>query len=330
MKGPLVNKVRAAIKKFPDAPNRTIARYLRETHPRDFQSIDQARNAVCYHRGNRGDAHRKRLSDKSLVRPNGKAGEVRVIKGHKPNRTPIKMTPGKWLIISDLHCPYHDNRAIDRAINYGVQENCQHLYINGDAIDFHRISRWEQDPESRGTADEVFTARRLLEQIKEPFAERWYKVGNHDERLEKYIVLGCPELMEFLNKALQQILMLEEFGYQFVPSSVRADFGKLPVYHGHEVKCNSPVNPARGLWNKVQGTCAMGHLHRSSSHAERLPLKSRNETCWSIGCLCDMSPQFAVVNKWNLGFAIADTQDNGDFDFQNFQISDDSKKVWRA
>lgn len=60
---------RAYIKKFPKHGNRTIAGILCKEHPNLFLSIDNARSAVRYVRGNNGDRHRKRfLKNQTLER----------------------------------------------------------------------------------------------------------------------------------------------------------------------------------------------------------------------------------------------------------------------
>ena len=42
--------------------------------------------------------------------------------------------------------------------------------------------------------------------------------------------------------------------------------------------------------------------------------------CFSTGCLCDMRPAYAVLNKWNHGFAVVVVRDGGEFDVSNLRI----------
>jgi len=42
-------------------------------------------------------------------------------------------------------------------------------------------------------------------------------------------------------------------------------------------------------------------------------------TTWSTGCLCELSPPYAPLNKWNWGFSIVDL-DGKAFDVRNKRI----------
>jgi hypothetical protein len=41
-----------------------------------------------------------------------------------------------------------------------------------------------------------------------------------------------------------------------------------------------------------------------------------------VGCLCDLSPDYAIVNRWNHGFAIVDIDEDGSFEVHNHKIID--------
>jgi hypothetical protein len=43
--------------------------------------------------------------------------------------------------------------------------------------------------------------------------------------------------------------------------------------------------------------------------------------CWSTGCLCDLTPEYARVNRWNWGFATVTVDTAGSFDVDNYRIS---------
>lgn len=43
---------------------------------------------------------------------------------------------------------------------------------------------------------------------------------------------------------------------------------------------------------------------------------------WSTGCLCDLHPDYAPLNKWNHGFAFVEVFNGGKFEVQNLFISD--------
>jgi hypothetical protein len=42
---------------------------------------------------------------------------------------------------------------------------------------------------------------------------------------------------------------------------------------------------------------------------------------WSTGCLCDLTPQYARVNRWNHGMAFVEVANDGSFNVSNFRIN---------
>ena len=102
--------------------------------------------------------------------------------------------------------------------------------------------------------------------------------------------------------------------------------GKLAVFHGHELPSGltNPVNMARGAFLRMVDSVLVGHGHRSSNHTEP-DWQKREITTWSQGCLCDMNPEYARINKWNHGFATIEVQRGGNFNVTNLRVSPDGK-----
>ena len=123
---------------------------------------------------------------------------------------------------------------------------------------------------------------------------------------------------------LEHVLELESKGWGYVRGRQHCYLGKLPVFHGHELirgLC-SPVNIARGVYLRVRESAIVGHHHRTSQHVETSGLKNQIVACWSLGCLCELSPEYASVNSWNHGFAIIDVDRDGNFNVSNKIIYD--------
>ena len=319
--------VTSVIRKFPEADNRTLARYLYEKHPEEFASVEQARHSVRYYRGNAGAKNRAR-SDDSLHRPNGKAGQsFNIPAGLKQTRRMAHIKePGKYLILSDLHVPYHSEIAIEAALRYGIDEGCEHVVLNGDFLDFYKLSRWSQDPRYRSVAEELETGKEILAEIERHFAGsdsvKVYKVGNHEDRYEQFLYAKASALVGVDDFQLKKILPIEPKNWRFVHSKQLYKLGKLLMLHGHEVGRGlfDPVNIARGMWLRLQQTAMVGHWHRTSTHVETTGVKETVIPCYSVGALCDLSPDYAPVNKWNAGFAIVHLDVSGNFQVRNLII----------
>lgn len=325
-----------ACEMFPDIPSRTLARMLRKERPLLFRSIEQARDAVRYARGNRGKNSRRYSKSKLLFRDNGKAGVVTIPEPVVESWEPLVVSgPARIGVLSDIHVPYHDGSAVEVAVKECKRHGCDTIILNGDTIDFYGISRFEKDPERRSPGQEIRDTVQMLRWIQSQFpkARLIWKDGNHDERWAKYCWQNAPVLWQLQQVRLSGVLgyeyaeqtgsestKLEKHGWEYLGDKRPILAGRLPILHGHEINATSPVNPARGAWLRTSHTVLIGHLHTTSQHTQ--PDLWHDETAtWSTGCLCGLRPLYAPVNKWNHGFAICDLTNDGEFDLRNLRIT---------
>ena len=309
-----------ALKEYPNTATMTLARLLYKEHPKLFTSLEACRSAIRYRRGNNGAKHRNAATDKTHFRKNGEAGFKFEIPQSIAN--PLKtfqMPQGKTLLLADIHFPYHDDEALACALNHGDSIEPDTIYMNGDCMDFFSISRWDKNPEERNLPRELQLCRQFLAHLRERFpkARIIYKIGNHEERWEKYLWAKCPELCgcEFLS--FEKILDFSKWGIEIVQGKQKAKWGThLTAIHGHEIFGGfSPVNFARTLQTKM-GVCTIGaHRHQTSEHGQK-NADGDFVRCWGVGCLCDMHPDYATINGWNHGLAEIELYKN-DFRVKN-------------
>ena len=315
-------------RKHPDVPSRTLARLLSEKHPQDFPTIERARATIRSVRGNNGKEQRKQITDKSLFRKNQKPFGIVLPKGHKQSKPPLHFEDeGKWLILSDLHIPYHDETAIEAAILYGVKQGCQHVVLNGDTLDFYQLSKFPKDPEKRKPEVELKMCRRMMAEIAKHFpGKKLFKVGNHEERWQSYLFERAEHMAGIKDFRLEKVLRLKSRGWEYIGGRQWYYLGHLAVIHGHELKgdgrANSPVNMARTLFLKTAENALCGHGHRASTHIESTGMKKRITTCYSTGCLCGLFPDYALINGWTQGFAIVEVGKGGTWNVSNCTITD--------
>ena len=314
------DRIKKYIEKYPKHGNRTIAQLVIKEHPNLFATLESARSMVRRLRGNCGNEHRK-YADPELKKPNGKAGEYKLPKSLNKKKSIVKIPDGTTLILSDVHVPYHDVDALECALAH--IENPTNILLNGDAIDFFAVSRWDKDPDARDLAGELQASRQFLMHLRERFpdANIYFKIGNHEERWETYLWRKAPEICGVPDFKLSKLLRFEELGIEEIGGRQLARAGGLWILHGHEFPgAFDPVNFARTLQVKT-GCCTIaGHKHKTSQHSVR---RMNNDTvsCWSIGCLCDLDPDYMPVNQWNLGFAVV-THKGKKFSVDNYRIVD--------
>jgi len=313
-------------KQFPEAATRTLAKRLADSHQ---ITVEQARSALRQVRGNYGAASKKNAP---APRPNGVAGT-------KPQMPPSIAEP--WLpfdlgngikvaILSDIHIPYHSVIALEAAVKYCKKRRPDVVLLNGDFADFYSISRHQKDPSKRDFKGEIEAVQQGLAWIRGQFpkARIVFKAGNHEERWQSWLWNQAPEISDFDRMSLKEWLDADKYGIEVVADQRPIMAGKLPIMHGHEMGkgISAPVNAARGLFLRTISTMLVGHGHRTSQHVEP-DWKHVDTATWSTGCLCDLNPAYAVINKWNSGAANVDVDNEGEFHVNNFRISG-SGEIW--
>lgn len=318
----------AIVNRFPKAGSATLARMLYRENSKLFRNVEAARDALRYVRGARGAdlAKRRGIADSRELRTSDKDPFGAIPDGirHFNDREPYWINgPAKIGVLSDAHIPYHERAPLVEALKRLRDWKPTHLVLNGDIADFFSISFWEKDPRKRDLANEIQVVREFLATLRRQFpkVEIVYKLGNHEERWERYLRVKAPEVLGVQDFEIDRILRFADHGVQIVTDCRPIRAGHLNIIHGHEFRwgITSPVNPARGFYQRGKECCLGGHLHQTSSHNE----KSMNDTiiaCWSTGALCDLKPDYAPMNKWNHGFATVELDREASFEVHNYRF----------
>lgn len=316
--------VRPYLEKYPDHSTRAMASLIYKEHSDHFATEEHCRSAIRYRRGKMGSESKKAAKNSnSLVDSTGERS-VAMPKSMAKPRPEYKLPEGLTVVLSDIHIPYHDMKALEAALAYTDAIEPDTILLNGDTIDFYAISRWDKDPEVRNLTAELTKTRALLMHLRQryPNAVIIWKNGNHEERWEKYLWHKAPELCGVSDFELRNILRFDEYEIDFVHSRQRIKAGKhLTILHGHEIPgAFDPVNFARTLCMKLK-VCAMaGHKHKTSEHTEKTA-DDKYITCWSTGCFEEMHPDYMPLNNWGHGFATIDLKGNK-FKVRNMRIID--------
>ena len=289
--------------------------------------MHQARMRMQRQFGNHGVKNRK-TQKATAPRPPREAGEILAMpKSMAEPWTPYVMrVTGPVGILSDVHVPYHSEVAVAAAVGHLKEENLSGLLLNGDIADFYAISRYMKDPAKRDFKGELESVRGFLGWLRQEFPDIpiVYKTGNHEDRWQHWLFQHAAEISDDRRMSLTAWLDLDKLDIELVEDQRPVMLGKLPVLHGHELPRGmaAPVNVARGAWMRTLSTCLVGHSHRTSNHAES-DMWHHETACWSTGCLCDLRPDYAVINRWNHGFAVCTVHDRGAFDVHNYRVMQD-------
>ena len=324
----ITEMARRLAKAHPNAPARTLARRLVEECGGAI-TLNQARGRIQRQFGVAGKDNRRRVKAVSPRAPR-QAGEVLQMPPSKADRwAPHELeVVGLVGVLSDIHVPYHSETALRAAVDQLVGDKIDALVLNGDIADFYAISRYTKNPKKRNFRGEVEACRDMLAWIRSRFPNIpiVFKAGNHEERWNHWLWQHAPEISDDPITGLDNWLRMPSHGIEYVDDQRPIMAGKLPILHGHEKGkgMSAPVNQARGAFLRLHHTVLEGHGHRTSGHCEP-DMWGSEVFCWSTGCLCDLRPEYARINKFNHGHAMVRVHSGGEFDVTNFRITADGK-----
>lgn len=230
--------------------------------------------------------------------------------------------PGVWLVLSDVHAPYHDRATVELAVREARRRRAVGVLLNGDLLDSHEISDHDKDPGVPRYVEEIGVAIKLLAWVRGqlPDASLVLKEGNHEERLTRYVQKNAPALSGFEEVTLPHLLKLRDVGAEWVGERAVIQLGKLCVIHGHEYKGGGGgANPAAWLHRKAGYVSMCGHFHRSDMHSGK-DIRGKSQAAWTTGCACYLHPRYAPLNGWNHGFAFVEVAQDGNFSVENRRV----------
>jgi predicted phosphodiesterase len=318
-----VKYIEELLEKFPDVATMTLAKKAYKDQPKLFISLENARNLIRYRRGQSGSKHRKRLIDKTHIKElTYDTNPFKLPESKTEPRETLKLPKSlkKVLILSDIHFPYHDNKAITAALKFGKDENIDAIFINGDLMDFYQLSFHEKDPRLTSIPDELDMAREFFKSLHSHFPKAliYYIPGNHEYRLERYLRIKAPELLDMTEFKLDVILKCGELKVNYIAHGTKCYFGKLLVEHGDKMKGAGGVNPARTLSLRLKRHAICGHFHRTQENTSKI-YDGEVIVTYSTGCLCELEPRYLEINEHNHGFAIVE-MDGDNFTVLNKKI----------
>lgn len=234
-----------------------------------------------------------------------------ILKGHK-----------RIAVFSDIHVPYHSIAAITAALSFCEKEKPDALLLNGDMLDCFHLSKFVKDPRKRHFAEELKVFEDLMQVFQKTLnCKIYFKYGNHEERYENFLFQKAKELVGVEEFELENIIKARSSGIEIIKDKRIIQAAGLNIIHGHEFSTGffSPVNVARGLFLRGKTSALQGHSHQTSSHTES-DMNGKVTTTWSVGCLCELHPAYAPLNKWNTGFCLVDLDGNKGFQVRNKTI----------
>lgn len=316
-----------ALKRFPNTSKKTLSEKIYNDNKLLFNSPEDVRGIIRYYTGSLGKGHRKKVERSNSIiehrnnftRENPFGLPLSEAKPFEPYILPT--ANNNILFLSDIHLPYHDINALTLAIQYGKKKNVNTIYLNGDILDCYKASFHEQDPKKRDMSYELEMGRQFIDLLKREFptAKIFWKEGNHCMRWKRFLRVKAPIVLGMEEFELPILLKLGEKGVTWIENSQLVKAGKLNMIHGNEYKGGGGINVARTLWLRAGDNVIAGDKHKTQTGL-KTNIDKRIVGTWSVGCLCELNPDYMPFNEWNLGFAHIEIFKNGDFTVHNKQI----------
>lgn len=297
-----------------------LGELLYHVHPDIYKDAEQARGFIRLATGSSGYKNRNAIVN-SRIEWKG----INLPKPEKNDYSKVIIKEKRIGILSDIHFPYYDEKALNAAIKYLIDWKPDCIILNGDTLDMYHASNFETDPRNRKPKYEFDMVRAFLKQIHELFegVRIIYKSGNHDDRYEKKIMGRLPEFIDLKWNTLEFALNYDmPFKTEVVKNKRIIKAGHLNILHGHEFSKGfiAPVNVSRGFYLKAKANVIAGHHHRMSHHPET-DINGKTVAAWSTGCLCELHPKYMPINSWQHGFATVEILNStGNFRVNNIQI----------
>jgi predicted phosphodiesterase len=167
-----------------------------------------------------------------------------------------------WLIVPDLHYPYHDKAYIRLITNVIKKIRPYGIVQLGDAIDCFQISKYPKDPERVNTVfDDILDYKYQMQEWAELCGGPYYQLeGNHEARLARFIWERAPAINKLVRTVAELLDLNSKLGHKWFPLSKwdGCRIGDAVLHHG--VYYNKHVGVA-GL-DRYPTKFIGGHTHR--------------------------------------------------------------------
>jgi len=230
----------------------------------------------------------------------------------------------KLFIIPDVHSPFHDRLAL-RLVRLAIQEfNPDILIQMGDLVDCYSLSSFVPDPSRRLLfKDEVKKTHELLEALEKDFkgSRRIITLGNHEERLERYLHGKGPALTGTKGLSIDEQLGLSERGWEVYGYKDYCRVGKAIFTHDLDY---GYAGVARKALRDAQHTVIIGHAHRIETLVEG-DATGTPKFAACFGWLgdtahADYKHRLKANRDWAQGFGIGYMEPAGTIHFQAIPI----------
>lgn len=236
------------------------------------------------------------------------------------------------VVLPDLHIPYHDEAALDCAMQAIQHLKPARVIILGDWLDCasfsaHGVSRIAELHAVRFVEDEVQPCCEVLDEIQRWTDDLIFIEGNHEFRVERFAASWGSKLGPDIYKLMAPGRLLGEnrTAFTYIPySDPLAHYEVTPNLWAIHGWTHAKTAARKHLEKARSVSIVYGHTHRQEAVAIRDPVTQRVMKAWSPGCLSKLQPLYMAHNptEWVQGFSLiyVSTDDRTDWTEYNITI----------
>jgi hypothetical protein len=309
---------RELIKEVGPRSKKGLASLLLEKHPKQFKNIEDARSTIRYVTGSYGNQNRDYIKDKSLQKFFYSGFEDWASKNLnselRPWDSPYVIPSGlnTLNIIADLHSVHMDASVMTKFLKSTQDKTA--LLINGDLLDSESLSRHLKLHNVVEYEKELEICKQILIGLKQEFNHVYFKAGNHDFWLERYLLTNAREIFRLKGLEIETLLELNNLNVHYIHNLKYIQYGDLDIIHGHEFHSGFGAGkfPAGGFvdkWQTFKGKYDVkilaSHCHRQDVHMSRRSKDGKYGQGWVTPAFCRKSAQYNPYAGWDNGWAVA-------------------------
>lgn len=218
----------------------------------------------------------------------------------------------KILFVPDTHAPFEDHKAWNLMLKAAQAWRPDTIVILGDFFDFYCVSAHDKRPDrARMLKQEIQHATARLDELDALGARfKHYVLGNHEDRLDRYLMTHAPELWGLVN--VRELFGLTERGWRMTPYKQALKLGKLFVTHDAG---NAGAYAHIKASETFEGNVVIGHTHRMGVHYKG-SARGEAHVGAMFGWLGDVNKidymhRINALRAWQLGFGIGRMEPGG-------------------
>lgn len=236
----------------------------------------------------------------------------------------------RTVVIPDLHIPYNDKRATEALLRFVKDTNPARIVLLGDVVQCGAVSKFpDYSSKPMSFKDELDQGKEFLNDLTFhwPNSIKYkidYLLGNHEERVQKYLVRNAGSLVGLEEVSIESLLKTKELGYAVYPPGTKIALGAYKdnwiAEHGDRTSSYSAYTARRML--EARGVSGIsGHSHRLAAYY--YSNYARTDRWIEAGHLCDISSHafnYDTTKNWQQGFVILDNNELGKVEYKIVEI----------